>query len=433
MTQPNIIYLHSHDSGRYVQPYGYAIPTPNIQRVAEEGVLFRQCFCAAPTCSPSRAALVTGQAPHSSGMYGLAHRGFSLHDYDQHVVNTLRNVGYRSTLIGVQHIARDPNIIGYDRVVDVESSRVQHVAPAAADFLTTRPQEPFFLTVGFSETHRKYPAPGPDEDPRYCRPPGPLPDTPQTRHDMAAYKASARVFDEGVGTVLNALDASGLAENTLVILTTDHGIAFPFMKCNLLDHGIGVMLIMRGPEGFDGGRVCDALVSHIDIYPTLCELTGATPPPWLQGQSMMPLIRDECEQINDAIYGDVTYHASYEPMRCVRTRHWKYIRRFDARETPVLPNCDDGPSKAYLLEHGWRDAPVDAEQLYDLVYDPNEAHNLARDLSQRSVLDDMRKRLDDWMARTEDPLLQGDVPAPHGARVNDVDAVSPREPVIVIE
>ena len=92
--RPNILYIHSHDTGRYVQPYGHAIPTPHIQRLAEEGVLFRKAFCAAPTCSPSRASLLTGQHAHNSGMLGLAHRGFKLNDYKQHWLYTLRGLGY---------------------------------------------------------------------------------------------------------------------------------------------------------------------------------------------------------------------------------------------------------------------------------------------------------------------------------------------------
>ena len=98
--RPNILYIHSHDTGRYVQPYGHAIPTPNIQRLAEQGVLFRKAFCAAPTCSPSRASLLTGQYAHCNGMLGLAHRGFSLYDYKQHLIHTLRKEGYKSALIG---------------------------------------------------------------------------------------------------------------------------------------------------------------------------------------------------------------------------------------------------------------------------------------------------------------------------------------------
>ena len=427
MKRPNILYIHSHDTSRYVQPYGYAIPAPNIQRLAEQGILFRQAFCAAPTCSPSRAALLTGQCAHSSGMIGLAHRGFSLREPKQHILHTLRTVGYESTLIGVQHVAKTPDIIGYDRIVKVQNNGVEHVAPAAVDFLNHAPSQPFFLSVGFSETHREFTAPGPAEDPRYCRPPHPIPDTPQTRQDMAAFKASARIFDRGVGAVLDALNADGLTEDTLVICTTDHGIAFPGMKCNLTDHGIGVMLIMRGPGGFTGGQVCDAMISHVDLFPTLCEFLDIAPPVWLQGNSMMPLIRGEAEQIQDEIFAEVTYHAAYEPQRAVRTRRWKYIRRFEDRRGPVLPNCDDSLSKDVWMQHGWRDRPVASEQLYDLIFDPNEAHNLADDPSMDSVLDEMRGRLDRWMHATDDPLLRGPVPAPPGARVNDPDGLSPSE------
>lgn len=275
MSWPNILYIHSHDTGRYVQPYGHAVPTPRLQRLAREGVLFRQAFCAGPTCSPSRAALLTGRYPHACGMIGLAHRGFSLNDYSHHLVHTLRQAGYTSALAGVQHVASDKSgpawkTIGYDRCLgeaDVAHERT-------AEFLTSRPRRPFFLSVGFNETHREFPPLGPDDDPDHCLPPAPLPDAPETREDMARFIASARALDAKIGTVLDALDASGLASHTLVIATTDHGIAFPRMKCNLTDAGIGVMLILRGPGGFAGGRVCDALVSHVDLFPTVCGLLG---------------------------------------------------------------------------------------------------------------------------------------------------------------
>lgn len=437
MSTPNILYLHSHDTGRYVSPYGHALPTPHIQRFAEEGVVFRQAFCAAPTCSPSRAALLTGQAPHSAGMTGLAHRGFSLNDYGQHLIHTLRGAGYRSTLIGVQHVAPEAETIGYDEVVPLESREARHVAPAAAAFLRRAPKQPFFLSVGTTETHREYPDPG-EDDGRYLRPPAPLPDVPAIRRDMAAYAASLRRLDDAVGTVLAALEESGLADNTLVILTTDHGIAFPRMKCNLTAHGTGVMLMLRGPGGFSGpggtarGRVIDSLVSHIDLFPTLCDLLGIAPPTWLQGRSLMPIIRGEAAEVNDAVYAEVTYHAAYEPMRAVRTARWNYVRRFDGRRTPVMPNCDDSPSKTYLLEHGWRDQPIAEEQLYDLVYDPNEACNLASDPAHADVLAEMRARLHAWMVRTSDPLLDGPVAAPPGAQLNDPDGLSPREPVRIV-
>jgi arylsulfatase A-like enzyme len=429
MSRPNILYLHSHDTGRYIQPYGHAVATPHLQRLAEQGVLFRQAFSAAPTCSPSRAALLTGQAPHSSGMLGLAHRGFALNDYRQHIVHTLREAGYYTALFGMQHEARDPAALGYDQLW-VESSHVPHVAPRVVDFLANHPPQPFFLSVGFFETHREFPEP--EEIPHYCAPPQPLPDTPETRHDMAAFKASAAILDRGVGAVLGALDTSGLAERTLVIATNDHGLAFPGMKCTLTDHGIGVALIMRGP-GFRAGQVSDALVSQIDLFPTICELLEIERPDWLQGRSLMPLIRGETGEVNQAIFAEVTYHAAYEPQRAVRTRRWKYIRRFDDRDSPALPNVDDSPSKDVWLAHGWRDRPVVREQLYDLIFDPNEAGNRAGDPTLAEVLEEMRARLEAWMRATDDPLLRGPVLAPLGIELNDPDGLSPSEPTTIVE
>ncbi len=426
--RPNILYIHSHDTGRYVQPYGYAIPTPSIQRLAEQGILFRKAFSAAPTCSPSRASLLTGQYAHSNGMLGLAHRGFSLNDYSQHLLHTLRKEGYYSALVGEEHIAKDRNVIGYDYVAPVEGFQAAVVAPAAIKLLTDGLVEPFLLSVGFFETHREFMKPSSLEDARYARPPAPLPDTPEIRRDMGAFKASARELDGGMGAVLDALDASGLAENTLVICTTDHGIAFPHMKENLTDHGIGVMLIMRGPGGFEGGQALDALVSQIDVFPTICDLLQIERPHWLQGTSMLPLIRGEVEHIHDTIFAEVTYHAAYEPMRAVRTNRWKYIRYFDHHLGPVLANCDDSPSKDVLIAYGWKERPRPLEQLYDLIFDPNEANNVANDLSVAVVLEEMRTRLDDWMLDTNDPLLRGPVRAPAGAELNDPDQMSPTDP-----
>jgi len=428
MDKPNILYIHSHDTGRYIAPYGHAVETPNLQRLAEGGVLFRQAFCANPTCSASRACLLTGQYAHSNGMVGLAHRGFSLNDYTRHVIHTLRRAGYTSALAGIQHIASGPesarDIIGYDEFLG---------PPALADekavaFLEDAPKQPFFLSVGFFETHREFPTENLRDDPRYCAVPAPLPDTPETRLDMARFKESARVLDEKMGRVLDALERARLAENTLVICTTDHGIAFPRMKCNLTDGGIGVMLIMRGPGPFTGGKVVDGLASHVDVFPTVCDLLGIERPEWLQGTSLLGLVAGEAEAARDEIFAEVNYHAAYEPMRCVRTKRWKYIVRYDGRTRPVLPNCDDSPSKTVWMDAGWAELAPPAEALYDLVLDPNEMNNLAGDRNHASVLEDMKARLDEWMRATDDPLLRGDVGAPQGARVNDPDGISPGEP-----
>jgi N-sulfoglucosamine sulfohydrolase len=426
--QPNILYIHSHDTGRYVQPYGFQVPTPNIQLLADQGVLFREAFCAAPTCSGSRASLLTGTYCHNNGMLGLAHRGWALNDYRQHWVHTLRRAGYHSILIGEQHISVDPGVIGFDELVDVDSNHAQDVAPLTIEALRSAPDRPWFMSVGFFETHRDFSAPTSVRDTLYSLPPANLPDVPASRRDMASFKASARSLDQGIGAVLHGLHDFGLVDNTLVLCTTDHGVAFPGAKATLFDRGIGVMMIMRGPDGFTGGKVIDAPVSHLDVFPTLCELAGVAPPDWLQGSSLMPLIRGEVDRLNDGIFAEVTYHAAYEPQRAIRTERWKYIRRFDDYPHPVLANCDDSASKNVLVEAGWGEQIVPREQLYDLILDPGEGNNLADDPARQEVLAHLRARLDTWMSETDDPLLDGPVPPPPGAAVNEPWQVSAAEP-----
>ncbi|MET0957243.1 MAG: sulfatase/phosphatase domain-containing protein, partial [Solirubrobacterales bacterium] len=246
--------------------------------------------------------------------------------------------------------------------------------------------------------------------------------------DMAAFKASARSLDQGIGAVLNALHTYDLVERTLIICTTDHGLAFPGAKATLYDRGTGVLMILRGPGGFTGGKVIDALVGHLDLYPTICELAGVEEPSWLEGTSLMPLVRGERVQVHDEIFTEMTYHAAYQPQRAIRTERWKYIRRFSDEPRPVLANCDDSASKDLLVEHGWARRRCDREELYDLYFDPNEGHNVAGDPANAPVLGELRRRLEAWMVERGDPLLDGPVPPPPGAEINDPDQISPAQP-----
>jgi N-sulfoglucosamine sulfohydrolase len=425
---PNILYLNSHDTGRYVQPYGHAIPTPNIQWLADQGVMFRNAFCVAPSCSGSRAALLTGSYCHNNGMMGLAHRGFALYDHRQHIVATLRDAGYHTELIGEQHVSADPASLGYDVVHEIENTTVSSVAPAAIGALTGGIPQPFFMSVGFFETHRSFFAPSSVRDRVYSLPPPFLPDTPEIRADVAAYKASARSLDHGIGSVLNALHETGLDRDTLVICTTDHGLAFPTAKASLLDRGTGVMLMMRGP-GMPSGAARDELVSHLDIFPTICELAEIEPPAWLQGRSLMPLVADvEPPGTRPEIFAELTYHAAYEPQRSIRTERFKYVRRFDEYPYPVLANCDDSPSKDAYLARGWARRPVARERLHDLFFNPGEGANLIDDPAYADVATDLRRRLEAWMAQTNDPLLEGPVAPPPGAQINAQDQLSADDP-----
>ena len=430
MPPPNIVYLHSHDTGRYVQPYGHQIPTPNIQRIADQGLLFRQAFCAAPSCSGSRACMLTGQWAHVNGMTGLAHRGWELADYRRHIVHPLRAAGYWSALVGEQHVSADPGVLGYDHVVDIGTTRVASIAPAALELLRSRPPEPFFLSIGFFETHREFFEPSSVRDALYGAPPGQLPDTPVTRADMAAFKASARSLDQGVGVVLHGLDEAGLADNTLVVLTTDHGLPFPGAKATLSDRGLGVMLIIRGPGGFHGGHVVDGLISQVDLYPTLLELAGAPVPDGIHGYSLLPVARREGSEGRQELFAELTYHAAYDPQRAIRTDRHKLIRHFGDRLEPVLPNVDDSPSKSLLISAGWGGERRPRLELYDLIMDPAEMRNLAEVDEYSALRYELDQRLHDWMADTDDPLVNGPVPVPAGASVNDPAGISASEPFL---
>lgn len=443
----NIIYIHTHDTGRSISPYGYALPTPNLQTFAEEGTVFRQCFDCGPTCSPARAGLLTGMAPHSCGMLGLAHRGFQLNDYSRHLARYLARNGYETALCGIQHVAPHKLMdqLGYTRMlqpdpVDQETARERLAAqgmtphqingsmhivndrakiPAVTRFLREKHDKPFFLSFGMVCTHRDFAKADEDLDPNYMRPPAPLPDTPQTRNDMAEYATMVRCVDDCVGEVLQTLEETGLDEDTFVFFTTDHGIAFPAMKCNLYDEGIGVSLLVRYPGNQMAGEAIDALVSHVDLYPTLCEIAGVEKPDWLQGKSLIPLLKGESEEINEQIFSEVTYHAAYEPMRCVRTSRYKYIKYYDDFDKTVKPNIDNGYSKQFLMEHGLMGRAHDPkEMLFDLYYDPNERVNLVNDPAHADIRNDLAARLENWMKETNDPLLNGYVPKPEGAVVN---------------
>ena len=200
--------------------------------------------------------MLTGQAPHSAGMLGLANRGFVMRDFRQHIIHTLGQAGYTSALAGIQHLSPKDHrggaaAVGYDRVL---TDQPPEAHTAACDFIRANPEQPFFLTVGFFENHREFPLEH-DVNPNFVTVPALLPDTPRVRQDMANYTAMAGILDDKIGQVLLALDETGIRDNTLVIYTTDHGIAFPDMKCNLTDAGIGVALIMHGAAPFSGGKV----------------------------------------------------------------------------------------------------------------------------------------------------------------------------------
>jgi N-sulfoglucosamine sulfohydrolase len=421
LARPNIVLIHSHDTGRYIGAYGYAVETPNLDRLAHEGTLFRQAFSAAPTCSPSRAALLTGRYPHEVGMFGSAKRGFTMARTDMHLVRTLKEAGYITALAGVEGTAPDGESGEYDEVLGPAEN-----AHETAGAFVRGASQPFFVSVGFQEAHRPYPQMD-DEGPVRLHPPPHLPLTSETVVDMLGFAASLAEMDRKVGEVLRAVDESGRRGDTLVIYTTDHGPAFPGMKATLRDLGLGVALILHGPGGFACGRGIDDMASHLDIFPTLCEAAGVPAPPGLRGTSLVPLAEGRGAGRTE-LAAEQTYHAAYEPQRCIRTVRYKYIRRFEPYTHPVVCNIDDGPSKDVWLRAGWLDhRGEEEEELYDLIFDAGEMRNLIHSPDHPAVLAEMRRRLGRWMHDTGDPLRLGPIPAPPGADILRPDAASPDE------
>lgn len=419
----NVLYLHTHDTGRVVSPYGYGVETPHIQGFCEGAVLFQHAYCASPTCSPSRSALLTGTYPHQNGMLGLAQRGFAL-DGSRHLARLLSHEGFLSVLCGVQHEVGyytdhqlAPEALGYEQDITADASGYaekdlvvwdRENAKRLVSWLESYDGErPFFVSYGQHATHRAWPdaAPGAAD---FAQPPVNIPNNEVTRADYACYKASVEMADENYGLVLDALERSGHREDTIVLLTTDHGLAYPFEKCTLLDAGTGVLLAMRVPGSHPRRRSFEGLISHVDVLPTLLDLLGIEKPGYLEGVSHAALFLGEDDPGDEAVFSEINFHTSYEPARAVRTERYKYVRYFDDTWDRVnLSNIDGSTVKNLYLENGLAERRKPSEYLFDLYYDVFETNNVAHDERYAEVLDDMRSRLRDFMERTDDPLLKG--------------------------
>ena len=437
----NVLYIHTHDSGRYFDPYGYAVGTPAISRLAHRGTLFRRAFSAAPTCSPSRAGLLTGTSPHRSGMLGLAHRGFRLHDYGDHLVQQCRSAGFRTVLSGIQHEADPVELIGYDRVLDDSGIAMGHGqdfdtvtydlknAGRAAAFLTEHAadERPFFLSFGMFNTHREFPEVDEQVEPNHVLPPREVVDSPAARRDFAGYITSARVVDRCVGMITETMTTTNLWANTMVIFTTDHGIAYPHNKCSLYDTGTGVALILAFPGNPAAGRAVDAMVSHLDVFPTLCDVVRLPKPAHLEGRSLMPLLTGNSDSVHDTLFSEITFHAGYQPQRAVRTERYKLIKHFADPPAAVAANIDRCPSKDDLFGAGYAELTFPAVELYDLIIDPLERVNRADDPSYAVIRESLEDQLERWMERTEDPLRNGPVPLPPGAVQDPPGAYDPED------
>jgi arylsulfatase A-like enzyme len=440
----NVIYINTHDSGRMLSPYGYSVPTPNLQEFSKESLLFRQAYCVGPTCSPSRAGLVTGMYPHSNGMLGLSQRGFGLKDYSWHLVNKVKENGYHTVLCGIQHEAgsyldhsKGAAIIGYDEDITCDNRGIEQEDLVKWDYENAKKvvewikvngkKEKFFMSYGLYATHRRYPKEiDASVDKRYVIPPYPSVDTEETREDHARYLTSAAWFDRCFGLVINTLKEEGLYEDTIILYTTDHGVAIPYSKCTLYDSGIGVALIMRVPGSKSNGEITDSLVSQVDIYPTLCDLLNIEKSERIQGKSFARFFSNSKEVHREEVFAEINFHTSYEPTRCVRTKRYKYLEYVDEYYLGInYSNIDESISKEILMDNGLKEQFKPRVALFDLYHDPGERRNLAGDEKYSDVLKDMENRLLEWQKETKDPLINGAIEMQRNWKVNKRECLNP--------
>lgn len=422
--RPNILLVHWHDLGRHLGAYGArGVESPNADRLAAEGLRFDRAFCAAPLSSPARGSLFTGRYPHANGLMGEAHHGWKYAPGERTLPVLLRSAGYHSALVGAQHESPDPETLGYDEVI--ASGNPLEVTPycgsvaeAASSWLESAGmfRQPFLLVVGFHETHRPYPEElYPPDDPGRVHVPGFLPDNPSTRGDLAAFQGAIRTADAALGRLLDRVDALGLTDSTWVIFTTDHGMAFPRAKSTLYDPGIGVAMIMRLPDGWPRPEGVERrLFSHVDLVPTVLDRIGAEIPDTLQGMSHARwLDGDEATPRRTEVFAEKNVHDVYDPMRCVRTERWKYIRNYEERPLLTLPlDIEASPTRRGYGDDHLRYRPI--EELYDLRDDPTERENIVDEASIADIRADLAGRLVRWRQETHDPLLYGPITPPAG-------------------
>jgi len=412
--RPNIIQFICHDLDRHLGCLGAGVRTPHLDALASQGVLFDTYCCPAASCSPSRGSIMTGRYPHRNGLIGLAHLGWKLHDEERCLPHCLNEAEYETHLFGVQHESARPERLGYQQIHNGDG-RAEAVSASVAGFLRQRGagSAPFYVSAGTFEPHRPYEQEGyAGDDPDEVQPLPWLPDRPGIRADIADLNGLVKAVDKAVGTICQALDEAGLAASTVLVFTTDHGLAMPRAKGTCYDPGLKTALIMRWPGRFAAGRRESALLTNCDFLPTILELAGAPPAEGLDGRSFAALLQGWPYEPRDHVFCEMTWHDQYNPMRAIRTPRHKYIRNFGRRPLVYLPlDVWQGRAGREVREEYYGSVRP-AEELYDLQHDPGERRNLTLEptADQAATLRELRERVQRWMEETDDPLLGGDVP-----------------------
>ncbi len=467
--RPNIFIAISDDqSWPHASAYGSSmVQTPHFDRMAREGILFTHAFAPSPGCSPSRAAFLTGR--HAWQLEHAGTHASFFHPKYQTFPDRLQDAGYAVGYTGkgwgpgdFKRLGRTQNPAG-PRVTGPKGSGYVGAFKA---FLSQKrqPDQPFCFWFGSTDPHRAFEkgsglAKG--KTLQEAEVPPFLPDTPEIRSDLLDYAIEIERFDSDLGEMIALMEDAGELDHTVVIVTSDNGMAFPRAKANVYEYGIHMPLAMRWGAGVPGGRTVDDLVGFVDLTATIYEITGVVPPSAfpLSGRSLAGVLRGDGEGILDrarvAVYSarerhsSSRYHSLSYPQRCLRTRDYLYIYNFTPERWPAGPSqkfaraafdakgvlvkgqlgpehgayhdIDACPTLTHLIER--REEPdigqfLDLavarrpqEELYAVTDDPGCLRNLAEDPAHAVRLEQFRAQLLDYLRDTGDPraLGKGDV------------------------
>jgi arylsulfatase A-like enzyme len=358
----------------------------------------------------------TSLYPHQNGLMGLVNLGWSMPSDNKTLAMFLKENGYTTHLLGLQHESLDAKTLGYDTISkrgpEFKYSRAR-MEKEYLKFLTEHKEDPhpFFLNIGTIEVHRPYKAWSEAVDSERVQIPPYLPDIKEIREDFAEFYGNIEIVDKTIGKIIDHLERLGLMENTLFIYTTDHGAPYPRAKCTLYDQGLKILLIMFHPhsELFSGGKVIDGILSNLDLLPSLLDYIGNELPQNIEGVSFLPLLDNSKKNVRSEIYVEKTFHEIYDPIRGIRTRRYKYIKNFEELETLYQIPGDMMMDEVGKIMIKKIQTPRVKEELYDLGEDPQERNNLIDDPRYQKKLEELRSKLNHWMIRTKDPLLKGKI------------------------
>jgi arylsulfatase len=418
---PNFIFIITDDiSAEDLGLYGNeAIETPNLDKIAQEGLIFDNAYLTTSSCSPSRNSIITGRYPHNMGAPEIH---VELPEDQQTFIQALQQNGYHTVLSGKNHMA-PPKQLGFEEHSDSQPSGSE----SWIRHLKERPKDtPFFFWFASHDAHREWQINGKAKEysPNDAWVPPYMYDGPRTRKDLANYYHEVSRSDYYAGLIMDELESQGILDNTYFIYLSDNGRPFPRSKTYLYRNGIRTPLIIRGPEVEPGQT--ESLVSSIDLAPTILDLAGIEKPETIQGVSFREILSDHDTIIRDVAFAERNWHRYSMHERMVRMGDWIYIRNnwpnkrnlsgeSDPHRFPAAQELWDmhdkgeiSPEQALITR-----LPQPAEQLYNIKNDPYNLNNVVYESENREVLSQMRILLMKWTNQTGDNIP--DAPTPHKA------------------